>query len=140
MERNYFEKVRRNENQTTLVYDISKTYQKEISLRSRFFVFEKHIKIISPKLHQISIEIASKKIHWSNGYLSFSEITSKKMRRNEVKNYIKNLPRNDGNSMIFSFRCIDVILTSNRRWFDVVCPLRTFLQRWNRGANFITSY
>ena len=60
MEQNNFEKVHRDV-QTTLVCNISKSYEKEISKRSRFFVFQKYINRSTPKLHQLSIEIASKK-------------------------------------------------------------------------------
>ena len=63
---NSFRKVYRNEItskrdiQMTLVFDISKTYQKEISKQPRVFVFQKHIKIsrrscinFPSELHQI---------------------------------------------------------------------------------------
>ena len=32
------------------------------------------------------------------------------------------------NLSIFSFRCIDVLSTSNRRQFDEVCPLGKFIE------------
>ena len=41
--------------QTTLVFHISKTYQKEISKRPQIFAFRNDIKICPPKLHQFSI-------------------------------------------------------------------------------------
>ena len=42
----------------------------------------------------------------------------------DQQNYIeKKVHGNDGNSSKFGFRSIDVIPTSNRRQFDVVCPL-----------------
>ena len=51
MERNYFEKLHQNkitsksEVQTALVFNISKTFHKEMAKRQRFFVFQKQIKI-----------------------------------------------------------------------------------------------
>ena len=51
MERNYFEKGHQNDIkskrdiQTTLLFDISKTYQKETSKHAKFFAFQNHIKI-----------------------------------------------------------------------------------------------
>ena len=41
--------------QTTLVFNISETYQKEISKRHQFFAFQDQIKICAPKLHHFSI-------------------------------------------------------------------------------------
>ena len=51
MERNYLEKVHQNDIkskrdiQTTLVFNISKTYQKEILKQPQLFTFKNHIKI-----------------------------------------------------------------------------------------------
>ena len=53
--------MRKKDVQTTLVFDISKTYQKEISKRPQFFLFQKYIKISTSKLHQFPIEIALRK-------------------------------------------------------------------------------
>ena len=64
MEQNYFEKVHRNkitserDVQATLVFNISKTYQKEISKQPPLFDIQKHMKISTPLLHQFFIEIA----------------------------------------------------------------------------------
>ena len=99
--------------ETTLVFDISKTYQKEISQWPRFFVSQKHIELSTLKLHQFSIEIASKNTlkqrrfftHWS--YIKKST-------------YVKISRRNFS---IFSFRHIGIISTSNGSRFDVVCLL-----------------
>ena len=61
MERNYIEKVHQNDIkskrdiQTTLIFNISKTYKKEISKRPQYFALQNHIKICTPKLHQFSI-------------------------------------------------------------------------------------
>ena len=85
--------------QATLVFDISKPYQKEISKRRRFFVFQKHIKTSTPKLHQFFIEIPSKKYIKTIFRLSTlgrkkyiemtlifppSKLCQKKVRRNDI--------------------------------------------------------
>ena len=67
----HFEKVHRNdirsksEVQRAFVFDLSKTFQKEMLKRQRFFVFQKQIKISTLNLHQFSIKITSK-IHRNN--------------------------------------------------------------------------
>ena len=61
IKRNYIEKVHQNDIkskrdiQTTLIFNISKTYKKEISKRPQFFALQNHIKICAPKLDQFSI-------------------------------------------------------------------------------------
>ena len=63
MEQNYFEKVHQNEItlkrdvQTTLIFDTSKTYQKEILKQPRLLIFQNHVKTRTSKLHQFSIHI-----------------------------------------------------------------------------------
>lgn len=39
----------------TLIFDMSKTYKKEIPKRTPFFVFQKHIKINTSKLRHFFI-------------------------------------------------------------------------------------
>ena len=57
MERNYHEKVYQNDIkykrdiETTLVFNISKTYQKNISKRQQFFPFQNRRKLCTSKLH-----------------------------------------------------------------------------------------
>ena len=61
MERNDFEKMHQNDftfkrDIHSLVFDISKTYQKKITKRPQFFASQKQIKISASKLHQFSIK------------------------------------------------------------------------------------
>ena len=93
------------------------------------------MKIMSKKVSKnnvdiSTIEIASKKVRGNNVDFSAIEITSKKVRRNNVdfltikitsKKYSE--MRYFENSSKFGLRCIDIISTSNRCGFDVVCPL-----------------
>ena len=52
----------KSEVQTVLVFDISKTFQKEMSKGQQFFVFQKQIKISTSILHHFCIKTASKNI------------------------------------------------------------------------------
>ena len=108
------------------------------------------IKITSRKLSRNTVdiltkEITSKKVRGSNVGFSTIEITSKKVRGNNVdfstkeitsKNYVettwifrsvklhrKSTWKRRGKSSKFGLRRIDIISTSNRHRFDVVCPL-----------------
>ena len=105
MEWNCFEKVHRNEItpkkdvQTTLVFDVSKTYQRQISKKAQFFVFQKHIKISTSKLHNNGNNvdfspITLYKVRWNDIDFSLIEITSNKKCQNVVdlsthRNYVK---------------------------------------------------
>ena len=85
--------------QTTLVFNISKIYQKEISKRPQFFAFQNHTKICAitsvfnlnctQKINQnnvdfSSMEIRSKKVHRNDVDISVIEVTPNKVRRNDV--------------------------------------------------------
>ena len=52
----------KSEVQTVLVFDISKTFQNEMSKEQQFFVFQKQIKISTSNLHHFCIKTASKNI------------------------------------------------------------------------------
>ena len=61
MERNDFQKMHQNDftfkrDIHSLVFDISKTYQKKITKWPQFFASQKQIKISASKLHQFSIK------------------------------------------------------------------------------------
>ena len=75
------------------------------------------------------MKITSKKVSRNTVDISKKEITSKKVRGNKVDFSIieitlkKSTWKRRGNSSKFGLRRIDVISTSNRRRFDVVCLL-----------------
>ena len=78
-----------------------------------------------------TIEVTSKKVCGNDMDFSSIEITSKKVRGNDVdsraaKLHRKNTWKRHGNSSKFGIRRINVISTSNRCRFDVVCPLGIF--------------
>ena len=52
----------KSEVQTVLVFDISKTFQNEMSKEQQFFVFQKQIKISTSNLHHFYIKTASKNV------------------------------------------------------------------------------
>ena len=91
VERNYFEKVHRNkilskrDFQTTLVFDISKTYQKEISKPPWFSVFQNYIKISTSRLRQFYVKIASKKKQKKNSRTTLIFRQSKLGQKNKLK-------------------------------------------------------
>ena len=100
----------------------------------------------------LTIEITQKKVRGNNADFSTIEITLKKVRGNNVhfwpsklhrKKYVettrifwsaklhqKSMLKWRGNSSKFGVRCIDVISTSNRRWFNMKCPLG-----WNKTSS-----
>ena len=95
------------------------------------------IKITSNKLHLnnvdfLLIDITSNKVRWNDVDFPLIKITSKKYVEttwifHPSKLHRENTSKRCGNLSIFSFRRIHVISTSNRRRFDVLCPLG----KWN---------
>ena len=107
-------------------------------------------KVRGSKVDFSTIEITSKKVRGNDVDFSTIEITSKKVRGNDVdfstseitsKKYVgttwnfrpaklhrKSTWKRRGNSSKFGLRRIDITSTSNRRRFDVACPLGCVLQ------------
>ena len=83
-----------------------------------------------------TIKITSKKVPENDVDFSTIEITSKKVRGNDETTWIfrsaklhrKSTWKRRGNSSKFGLRRIDITSTSNRRRFDVACPLGCVLQ------------
>lgn len=115
--------------------------KKWILKQPRFSVFQKHIKISTSKMHQFSIEIASKNtlkqrrhfVHWKYvkqstskqrlffAHQKYVEESTLQQRRFFVHRN-SNLRQTYVEICRFFFVNIDVISTSNRRRFDMVCP------------------
>ena len=143
MEQKNFEKVHRDV-QTTLVFDISKSLKnrnqndhdflsfKNITIETRrvciSFPLKFDLKNTSNQsqffAHRNYVEQStSKHLHGRSDldfvrrfFIDFSSIKISLKKNVEIT---WNLP-------IFSFYCIDIKSTSNRRWFDVVCCLVDF--------------
>ena len=138
--------------QTTLAFDISKSYEKEISKQPRCFVFQKHINRSTSRLYHFSIEIAKKNslkqrqffVHrnyvekgiskkcWFSAHWNYVKQSPLKRPRlfAHLKLHRKSTSKWHGNLSMFSFWHIIAISTSNRTLFDVVCPLRRLRNRY----------
>ena len=89
-------------------------------------------KIPGKNVNFSNMEIKLKKVRGKNVDISTSEITSKKYVEARRIFWPAKLRRKGtwkwrGNSSKFGLQCIDGISTSNRRQFDVVCPLEFWL-------------
>ena len=78
-----------------------------------------------------TIEITSKRVRGNNMSFSIIEITLKKVRGNDVEFSTIEITSKKYAEMTLKFveirlRYMDVISTSNRRGFDVLCPLGGF--------------
>ena len=93
------------------------------------------------------VDKSASKRRWYFPHRSYAEQSTLKQRQFLAhRNYIEKLRQNDeviGNLSIFSFQHFDVISTSHRHWFDVVCRCVITLTkgwlRWLTNLSFTDS-
>ena len=130
-----------------IIFNISKTYQKEIWKHPQFFAFQNHIKYAQLHqkkntskqrwffVHQNQVEKSTSKRRWYFAHRNYIE-----------KNYVettsifhpsklhrKSTSKWRGNLSMYSFQRINIISTSNRCW--VVTLTKGWL-RWLKNLSF----
>ena len=104
------------------------------------------LRLTKNDVKSLLIKITSKKVSKNNVHISTIEITLIKVRETTwifrpSKSHRKSTRKWRRNSSKFGLWRIDVISTSNRRGFDVVCPLgSSYKQRDALGTRLPTAY
>ena len=93
------------------------------------------------RIHRNQMENSASKRRWYFAHQSHAEqSTSKRRQFFTHRNYIEeSMSKWRRNLPIFSFRCIDIILTSNRCRFDAMYPLRSHLKVYYDGSQIWVS-